>query len=259
MGAPLSSMVDDSYQTQDEELDPSFWFDQEAPTRAPSPETEDEASSSATSQSDVDKPDPPRSNQDNALMTPCNKSFPTQLRALVEQVEHDKKMINWLDRLPAAVIDANAAQYPCRSAWAKYAERRRAPTDLITAAHLLQLHEHIQDLTRFRSYLRTSVKDVSDALNRREDRYVMRETNGDITSFMKSRGLGSPLVESISADEKWPDEEDTWGMPPVKTPRRKIYGCKALKKGSATEDGWTSLNGGKRVSETKRKTRKVKW
>lgn len=42
----------------------------------------------------------------------------------------------------------------------------------------------------------------------------------DVASVMKSRGMGSPLYESISAEEEWPDD---WSITRVK--RRKIHGA----------------------------------
>ncbi|KAF7563602.1 hypothetical protein G7046_g506 [Stylonectria norvegica] len=91
----------------------------------------------------------------------------------------------------------------------------------ISADNLIRLQSIIQQTSEFRSYLSRSLQDIKRALNRREDRYRLRETEGDITTFMRSRGLSSPLTEGISIDEEWPEQWE-WGLPIKKEPRPMI-------------------------------------
>lgn len=93
----------------------------------------------------------------------------------------------------------------------------------VSETHLLKLQGCISQIRAFRNYLKKSVEDIRDASNRREDRYRMREARGDITMLMHTRGYGSALVECISTEETWPEEEASWGLPPIKKLRKKLY------------------------------------
>ena len=98
----------------------------------------------------------------------------------------------------------------------------------ITTDQLLQLQALIRQVSRFRMYLARSLQEVQDAQYRIEARFLMRRVNGNITMVMKSKGDGSPLSESIAADEPWPSGE--WGMPACGQPRRRLYEDQRVKR-----------------------------
>ncbi|KAK7414354.1 hypothetical protein QQX98_006796 [Neonectria punicea] len=91
----------------------------------------------------------------------------------------------------------------------------------VSADQLIQLQKCINEADSFHEYIRCSIRDNKAALNRRQARYRLMEAGGGIAGFMKSGGLGSPLVDVISIDEEWLD--DSWGRPVERKVRRKIY------------------------------------
>ncbi|KAK7426640.1 hypothetical protein QQZ08_006818 [Neonectria magnoliae] len=91
----------------------------------------------------------------------------------------------------------------------------------VSADQLIQLQKCIDETDSFHEYIWCSIRDNKAALNRRQARYRLMEAGGDMAGFMKSGGLGSPLVDVIGIDEEWLD--DSWGMPVERKVRRKIY------------------------------------
>jgi hypothetical protein len=168
------------------------------------------------------------------LLTPWQSSFPSRVRTVLDRIYAQTS-----GYLPENSDVGSAAGLPGLT------------IDLVTASDLLQLHRHIEHVRRFRSYLSRSIRDVRDALSRCEGRYSMHKCNGDITLIMKSRGDGSPLVESIGVDEEWP-ENDPWGMPVSSMPRRKLQGNKVANRLSSGFDS----SSGKPDSDW---MRKVAW
>lgn len=184
-----------------------------------------------------------RGTRDDPLVTPWRQTLATQLKEYLDFIEDERpSSFSTKDpktgrRTQAGLTIHGPSTFP-------------VSCSIIKASHILSLERHIQSLARFRAYIARSLSDVSAALDRREQRYVMRETNGDITMIMKSRGEGSPLVQSISADDKWPSEEDTWGLPQPKLPRRKLYGCYALSKDALSQEATNEAAIGISVWET---------
>lgn len=207
-----------------DDMEISSCSDQDSATRSKSPDNNHDLESKDTLQETWGNSTLYELRKRSPLLTPWCQTLSTQLWRLLDQLEAEQDA----PHPSREVCDETVSTHPTQRPLLKHA---------VTAEHLLKLHKHILDLTRFRDYLRQSLRDVADALNRCDDRYVMRESHRNMTTFMKSRGEGSPLVEGIAADEQWPDEA-TWGLFPLKTRRRKIYGCSELSKNAPSVTGW---------------------
>ncbi|KAH7309607.1 hypothetical protein B0I35DRAFT_412507 [Stachybotrys elegans] len=151
------------------------------------------------------------------LLTPWCDSFPIRLEEYLDHLDTATfKDIHENFALPDGTIHKDTARELL-----EYLRGSPTPAYPVSAEQLIELQQYIQQVMRFRSYLIKSLTEVTNALNRREDRYRMISTSGDITMVMRSRGDGSPLVEGISVDEDWPED---WGASWAKMPRRKIFG-----------------------------------
>ncbi|KPM37818.1 hypothetical protein AK830_g8727 [Neonectria ditissima] len=91
----------------------------------------------------------------------------------------------------------------------------------VSADQLIRLQSCIDETDEFHEHMLASIRENKAALNRRQARYRMREAGGDMAGFMKSGGLGSPLVDVVGVDEEWLD--DPWDIHVRARQRRKIF------------------------------------
>jgi hypothetical protein len=161
-----------------------------------------------------------------SLLTPLCESIPTQLKAYLDELDASREIsLSSFDLSPYE--ESLQSEYVCqppdeektgyctvRSAareLLQYLNITYATTYPVDATQLLELQAYMQQVIRFKMYLAKSLIDVRNSLNRREERYRMREANGNITTIMKSHGEGSPLAISTLVDEEW--IEDAWSAP----------------------------------------------
>lgn len=171
----------------------------------------------------------------HTLSVPLSQSYPVELKHLLDEIE-DKVSGSrrWPGWFPTRNLGASSAATEAVRSAAREILAFRNPASLsrcsqrISLVQLLKLQECINEMQSFVNVLRRGLMNVMTTLNRREDRYKLVKANGDITVFMKSRGLGSSLYESQSADEEWIETFDDWGMPAQKPPRQRIHDGKRV-------------------------------
>ncbi|GJN83000.1 hypothetical protein VFPFJ_01753 [Purpureocillium lilacinum] len=128
-------------------------------------------------------------------------------------------------------------------------------TALKLGALLARLQRDIDDVARHRTSLSLTIRDARQSLRCNQSRWERgtRIDAGDITLVMKSRGLGSPLVESITIDDPWlaraQGDVDGWDSLPDVKPRRRLCG-----QGSADFGGR-----GAEVGTDAKTARHVRW
>ncbi|KAL6407820.1 hypothetical protein AUP68_08845 [Ilyonectria robusta] len=212
------------------------WFsNRETPTRSPSPQHESDCS-------DIDPETRGPNQSDEAkhtLLLPWSQSFPEDLKSHLDRVEaEDNQNVDasdsgnscttWVSE-PCHTTSASPSDSPN----ANYKTPFQSLCDstephnyyTISAEQLVRLQSCIELIGDLHDSALRSIRDVKAALNRREARHRLRASGGDFTRFMKSRGLGTPLVNVIAIDEVWPDTE--WDAPTWKPPRKKIcYGTR---------------------------------
>ncbi|UNI17770.1 hypothetical protein JDV02_004090 [Purpureocillium takamizusanense] len=97
-------------------------------------------------------------------------------------------------------------------------------------ALLARLQRDIDDVARYRSSLSLTIRDARQSLKCNQSRWERgaRMEAADVALVMKSRGLGSPLVESVAVDDPWlaraDGDVDDWDSLPDVMPRRKLCG-----------------------------------
>lgn len=150
----------------------------------------------------------------NVLTVPLRDSFPVQLHVYLDLLDAE------YGGAPPSPSTAPSYLSPERLppfTW-NFVRSQHCP---VTKDDLAVLQQCIEDTEVVLHNIRQGILDTKVASNRREDRFRMSESNEDITEFMKSRGLGSPLVKSIGIDDFWPFD---WGYGFPRThSRRKIY------------------------------------
>ncbi|KAH8685201.1 hypothetical protein BGZ61DRAFT_479961 [Ilyonectria robusta] len=212
------------------------WFsNRETPTRSPSPQHESDCS-------DIDPETRGPNQSDEAkhtLLLPWSQSFPEDLKSHLDRVEADDNQN--VDGSSSGNCCTTRVSEPCHPTSASPSDSPNAnyktpfqslcdstePHNYytISAEQLVRLQSCIELIGDLHDSALRSIRDVKAALNRREARHRLRASGGDFTRFMKSRGLGTPLVNVIAIDEVWPDTE--WDAPTWKPPRKKIcYGTR---------------------------------
>ncbi|KAF4978426.1 hypothetical protein FZEAL_5190 [Fusarium zealandicum] len=99
---------------------------------------------------------------------------------------------------------------------------QRNASGIYTFSHkeLLRLCECIDKLRRISVSIARHIKIVERLAKTHPQRW--HERHEDRGVFPKTKGLGSPLAESILIDEEWPASTE-WGMAPAKRVRKKIW------------------------------------
>lgn len=88
-----------------------------------------------------------------------------------------------------------------------------------TFAHMMKLHLGLSRVSHQYQQQHFSINTIGRSRKVHPNRERRAQMSHDAAIVMKSQGLSSPLSESISAKDEWPDE---WDIGPVK--RRKIHG-----------------------------------
>ncbi|KFA51336.1 hypothetical protein S40293_10814 [Stachybotrys chartarum IBT 40293] len=165
------------------------------------------------------------------LLTPWSQSFPSQLQIYLDQLDAfacGEFRTNQASETSASDMPIDPRLFELQPSTTQdrvdYLHVEHSGSHPVSLDQLLELETYIQPISRFRSYLNESLIAAADKSNRREQRYRMRENDGDITCIMRSHGEGSPLAEAITADEEWPEMSE-WDAQLVKAcPRKKIFG-----------------------------------
>uniref|UniRef100_A0A8H7KEC5 Uncharacterized protein n=1 Tax=Bionectria ochroleuca TaxID=29856 RepID=A0A8H7KEC5_BIOOC len=113
----------------------------------------------------------------------------------------------------------------------------------ISAAQLAKLGQLIHNIERFSQYLNSSLDKERKSHRVQDERWSLRESDGNVAALMKSRGYTSPLRQCITVDEQWPSEWDLL-FPEIRpfydkyAPAPKIEPIKPKKKKPAREPRW---------------------
>ncbi|KAH7141258.1 hypothetical protein B0J13DRAFT_623634 [Dactylonectria estremocensis] len=84
----------------------------------------------------------------------------------------------------------------------------------VSTKQLVRIQKCVEHIESFHDTVWRGIETVKSSLNRRRARYRLAKYHGDLTGFMKSRGMGSPLTDVIGIDEAWPSTGWTnWGTP----------------------------------------------
>ncbi|CAH0038745.1 unnamed protein product [Clonostachys rhizophaga] len=78
----------------------------------------------------------------------------------------------------------------------------------ISATQLAKLGQLIYNIERFSQYLNSSLDKERKSHRVQDERWSLRESDGNVAALMKSRGYTSPLRQCITVDEQWPSEWD---------------------------------------------------
>ncbi|CAG9990455.1 unnamed protein product [Clonostachys byssicola] len=111
----------------------------------------------------------------------------------------------------------------------------------ISATQLAKLGQLIHNIERFSQYLNSSLDRERKSRRVQDERWSLRESDGNVAALMKSRGYTSPLRQCITVDEQWPSEWDLLS-PEIRpfydkyTPTPKVEPIKPKKK--AREPRW---------------------
>ncbi|KAI9155059.1 hypothetical protein HJFPF1_07624 [Paramyrothecium foliicola] len=180
-------------------------------------------------ESDVDR-QMARIQREHSLLTPWCESYPSRLQSYLDGLDAARQIaLSSFDLSPygdgileseSFFEDSDTPDEPdsfCSVQSAarelvQYLHSNCPPAHPVDADQLIELQAYMQQVVRFRAYLARSLADVRNALNRREERYRMREANGSIAAMMKSHGEASPLAKTTSVDEEWVDD-DAWTAP----------------------------------------------
>ncbi|KAF7545187.1 hypothetical protein G7Z17_g9372 [Cylindrodendrum hubeiense] len=242
-GIPYDEAAYDAESDSDDEDDDSTydldtrydaWFsNQETPTRPPSPEHEPDYSYSNPETRVGNRIEDDETS--HILLRPWSQSFPVELKSHLDRVdaENNRNLDASNSGSPCGTCDLEPS-HPTSTSASDGSDPKTIPPSqelrdqnaphhcyTVSAEQLNRLQKCISHVEKFHDSVLRSIKDVKTALNRRKDRYRLAAPDGDFSKFMKSRGLGSPLVDVIVIDDGWPDTE--WDTPVWKPSRKKIY------------------------------------
>ncbi|VUC21707.1 unnamed protein product [Clonostachys rosea] len=113
----------------------------------------------------------------------------------------------------------------------------------ISATQLAKLGQIIHHVERFSQYLASSLEKERKSHRVQDERWSIRDSDGNVAALMKSRGYSSPLSQCIAVDEDWPSE---WDLAALETrpfydkyaPAPKIEPIKPKKTKPAREPRW---------------------
>ncbi|CAH0044470.1 unnamed protein product [Clonostachys solani] len=113
----------------------------------------------------------------------------------------------------------------------------------ISATQLAKLGQLIHSIERFSQYLNSSLDKERKSHRVQDERWSIRDSDGNLAALMKSRGYSSPLSQCIAVDEEWPSQ---WDLNALETrpfydkyaPTPKIEPIKPKKTKPAREPRW---------------------
>lgn len=150
----------------------------------------------------------------NVLITPLKDSLLSELGEFIESLPDCQ---SWDVAGPTSLVAPDLGPERQPPFTRGFGQAENYP---VTKEDLEAIQKCIGEATSFVEYMVMTIKDTKASLNRRAARHRLREAGGDMAGFMKSRGLGSPLVECIGIEEAWPPGLG-WGVSSP-TPRRKM-------------------------------------
>lgn len=181
--------------------------------------------------------------KDHVLLAPWEQTFPGRLEQYLDRCDGERFESSCdpphhaLEIHPGLDSSSMVPGDPCRP---------------ISSAHLLRLQKDIEDVYKHRRSFTQSMHDVKKSLRCHRSRWDVERSEGDLTFVMKSRGYGSPLAESIAADEAWP--EDEWGLASAQPRRSRLRGGTET---SVSDKGNTGGVAAKKKGS--RATRRIRW
>lgn len=99
------------------------------------------------------------------------------------------------------------------------------PCKTITQAHIVRLQVSIFFAQMYYAQLQGNMQAAEESLESKwQRRHRLHIIDGCIARIMKSQGLSSPLAQSISVDEEWPEDGGPDGG---RAPRRMLHGSGA--------------------------------
>lgn len=101
-----------------------------------------------------------------------------------------------------------------------------ASAGVITQAHLRKLSLIYRTATKFHRGSEAGIYHVESSWLKHRGRGRRAQSDGYIEQMMKSKGMSSPLSESISADEEWPEG---WGL--GSAPRKVLHEWGTVRQG----------------------------